>query len=300
MIFYPHLVSLSICNLSLPRQHFLNNLPILFTMCSCCLQFAPLNVRLGRSEWFSRTQIASVVRFGSCSNAIYPWQMDGAMFIVALRRIAPARRQSPYFSTCFWVPLTTDKYNDSACCDKRWYSECEYGVPQGINKKKANVWRMMMIMLDDNKTQINEMRREKRGTKIYGFATAYVNSRLWHKSFQFATIALRLCQRKFTSHLWNEKSYAVSVMGRPQQELFWATKHSGIVCNEMTNDQFASARLCAHTHRARVAAHANASEFGMLIKLSQSWHFRDACRRNKIYYNWRVVRRADRRCANAL
>lgn len=101
----------SICNLSSPRQHFPNNLPILlacrqndvfmlFTICPIECDWCEVN-------GFSRTQTRhAVVRFGSCSNAIYPWQMVGAMFIVALRCIAPARRQFPYFSTCFWIPLT--------------------------------------------------------------------------------------------------------------------------------------------------------------------------------------------------
>lgn len=108
---------------------------------------------------------------------------------------------------------------------------------------KTNVCRMMMMMLNDNicsnkrsRKRVKEEKEIKKWHEIYGFTTAYVHSRLWHKSFD--ALLSRTIQGN-SMHLCNENECIWSEFCECNK--YSSRCHRLSFIYEMWNDEFASA-----------------------------------------------------------
>lgn len=133
---------------------------------------------------------------------------------------------------------------------------------------------IIYVQINEAESEWKRKRRYEKRHKIYGLTTAYVNSRLWHKSFDALLSraiqgnSLHLCSEN--ECIWSDFANATN------------TAHSeGSRCHRLSFIWNVKRPIC-HTaiqtiSRSSGSVHANASEIWMLIKLSQSWHFRDTC-----------------------
>lgn len=158
----------------------------------------------------------------SCSNAIYPWQIE------TMQWFSHCTCPPSIFIFCLsWVYLAL------LLRPMTWHAAMDddtANIWRAAEEIKTNVCRMMMMMLNDNicsnkrsRKRVKEEKEIKKWHEIYGFTTAYVHSRLWHKSFD--ALLSRTMQGN-SLHLCNENECIWSEFVNATN-----TAHVAIVCH---------------------------------------------------------------------